>query len=883
MKESTTGGQNINGETDALSLGAVAAKQTPRGTKRIAKIFTCPHCGRQHIGKTKYCPYCGMEMKIKVIVNGRAVRANNDKSAVQFTLLHKIVALVAVLLIAIGVSSVFVIENARGNYSPQKLLAGYVKSVNENDNYALAEALYPKNSPEYIKLLETLPDTGAGQIRRRITVTEPAVEEGPRYCLVTATVEYIVTETDAEGNVSEIQNDTYPDQTFHMMKKGTRWYFTSMPSQTGNEKPASFTLGEVYTVAFDTLGAGTLAEQYVPTEDGYLQPVDETLLVKDGKYFAGWYSDPDYKMPFAFSSKVASDMTLYALWVDDGTTYQISFVTNQDGYTVPAQTVKVGGTVSAPSLYAAKNLVFDGWFADSSFTKVYDFDIEVAGNLTLYAKWSEVSFVYSYDTNKGGYYITGIASGDPTWIVFPSKHSDDKPVVGINTAAFAEKKSLQTVEIPDSIKYIGEKAFSNCTNLKLIEGCRGVEIVGFKAFDGTPWYEQAAQEAAALDAVDEKYGLVIIGKALYKCVEVPQSGVIITPLNVVSITDEAFADLDKLSQIVIKSEVETIGSRAFKNCVNLRTVTLSAKTVNGEAFLNCIWLDKVNGFEKVTVMGDGIFSGCEKLTFVELNPELKSLPSRTFLNCAKLDEVILPSGLEKIGDSAFSGCKLLKNLGNSNELPASLSTIEARAFKNCTSLTNIKFSSVKTVRDEVFYGCEALVEVTGFNQVTSIGYGIFNGCSELTAVSLNDKLTSIPRETFQNCSKLVNITLPSALTTIDKSAFSGCASLERVVLPSGLTNIGESAFSGCISLLGIGNDGKLPAKVSAIGANAFKDCRKLSFVYLHKDIRTIGSNAFGGCSAITIMCELTEGQKPSGWASDFLGNPKAHIEWKPAE
>ncbi len=51
-----------------------------------------------------------------------------------------------------------------------------------------------------------------------------------------------------------------------------------------------------------TVAAGTLIPRDCPEREGYI--------------FGGWYTDSDFKMSYDFSAPVASDMTLYAKWIE---------------------------------------------------------------------------------------------------------------------------------------------------------------------------------------------------------------------------------------------------------------------------------------------------------------------------------------------------------------------------------------------------------------------------------------------------------------------------------------------------------------------------------------------------------------------------------------
>lgn len=69
-------------------------------------------------------------------------------------------------------------------------------------------------------------------------------------------------------------------------------------------------------------------------------------------------------------------------------------------------------------------------------------------------------------------------------------------------------------------------------------------------------------------------------------------------------------------------------------------------------------------------------------------------------------------------------------------LPESLPSLQENAFKNCTSLTEIRIpANVTEIPDYAFYNCVKLATVTMSNHVTRIGVAAFKDCSSLTHLS----------------------------------------------------------------------------------------------------------------------------------------------------
>ena len=72
---------------------------------------------------------------------------------------------------------------------------------------------------------------------------------------------------------------------------------------------------------------------------------------------------------------------------DTPETFSVSFNMNGHGSQIAYQTVKEGEKAERPEDPTASGYIFKGWYSDAKCTKAYDFDTEVTGDLTLYAKW----------------------------------------------------------------------------------------------------------------------------------------------------------------------------------------------------------------------------------------------------------------------------------------------------------------------------------------------------------------------------------------------------------------------------------------------------------------------------------------------------------------
>lgn len=178
----------------------------------------------------------------------------------------------------------------------------------------------------------------------------------------------------------------------------------------------------------------------------------------------------------------------------DLTYYEVTF-DSMGGSQVPSQQVLAGNPVRRPDAPTREDYTFSGWYQDSEYTDLWDFDTDrVEADMTLYARWDEVSeepkptssLVYELDEATNTYTVIDV--GEETNVVIPSTY-EGLPVTRIQgqygTGAFA-RKDIVSITIPDSIIEIGNNSFNNCSDLVEVNISEGsnLETIGRNAFSG---------------------------------------------------------------------------------------------------------------------------------------------------------------------------------------------------------------------------------------------------------------------------------------------------------------------------------------------------------------------------------------------------------------
>lgn len=194
------------------------------------------------------------------------------------------------------------------------------------------------------------------------------------------------------------------------------------------------------------------------------------------------------------------------------------------------------------------------------------------------------------DSGNAAYQSSGncIVDTSSKTLVFGCRNSvipTDGSVTAIGDGAFVGCNGLKSIVIPDSVTSIGARAFKSCTSLASISLPNIVKKIGTEAFFDTAYYNNSANwDNGALYignhfieadfSIEGRYIVkegtkTIAGGAFTACIFLSR---VILPGSLVSIGDYAFAGLEELTSITIRSQVEYIGSFSFNECVKLDTI-----------------------------------------------------------------------------------------------------------------------------------------------------------------------------------------------------------------------------------------------------------------------------------------------------------------------
>lgn len=322
------------------------------------------------------------------------------------------------------------------------------------------------------------------------------------------------------------------------------------------------------------------------------------------------------------------------------------------------------------------------------------------------------------------------------------------------------------VKIPSGIRRIKAEVFRNLPQLREVELPESVEYIGARAFHGTAWLEDLCRNSP-MAAVN---GMLLDGS---RC-----RGEVTVPPDIRLVCGWAFANGLGIEKIRFVSERVKVEEYAFRNCISLKEIALPggccvrfsgigdrekelpvlAKQAVTES-LNCFKTD-----------GNGVLRACTgNIPVLRLAHGITAVGDGAFQEGNLLTEIWFPDTVRRIGKSAFMGCKWLREVRQAQNVEE----IGALAFSGCGSLERVELSE----------------------RLHQIGGRAFENCTSLKEIRIPEGVEEIPERAFFRCFSLKVLVLPSTVRKIGREAFGFCRGLEEIRIPEGAI-LEERAFAG---------------------------------------------------------------------------------------
>ncbi len=584
-------------------------------------------------------------------------------------------------------------------------------------------------------------------------------------------------------------------------------------------------------------------------------------------------------------------------------TFTVTFDTD-GGSTVAAQTVKEGEKATRPANPTKTDFEFDNWYTAKTGGEVFDFDKEVTGDVTVYARWTAVSaktvtFKVNYVAADGlddshdksetvtlqvgaalpsvsydyiesrGYFtdqaMTTAFSGD--------KVTEDMPELWIKLdrkLTITEGQYVFTLREDNTTYAIAENAANKPSaaevTLPLKVGPYDVTAVARRGFTSSSFTKLTIPEGYTDIVENAFYGntsLVVVN----------------FPTTLKAIDANAFLDASALTVVWFSEGLETIGINAFSGA-NLPFVILPAslKLIESGAF------DVRQPAEDTTVLEEVLFMGSvapniEKGAFGDERRDY--LCAGDALDAYKTALTASETGgsLYEFDDTrldfqgrytAAEGERFGIEFWMSGSWKGVVKTVDSFEIVELSSYDlfyyiggAVEERRAALIENDTFTFKMYGADTDGFIIVDDVLYD-YIGSEEVLYIPEN--ITEVAPDAVQGLATLKMVIFGDKVTTVGDRAFVGNPYLVSVIFGTGIDHIGDDAFSLATYLIDIHfpNAEKAP---SYIGKNAFYRLDGIALVP--------STTEWGGLMTVYVGGSFWGDASPSDYVTLFNVNNKA--------
>ena len=363
----------------------------------------------------------------------------------------------------------------------------------------------------------------------------------------------------------------------------------------------------------------------------------------------------------------------------------------------------------------------------------------------------------------------------------PYSSNSDECIPGY---AFQGKLSLISIMLPDNLKAIGHKAFSDCKSLSgNISFPEGLETIAAGAFMNCTNLSSISFPST-LVTLGQENGMLYSDGAFANCTGLCCE--IVIPEKMESIGPNTFRGDDGLyGQIYLPESLRFLGEAAFRGCNGLSgSLKIPHKIcqIPDECFWSCGFGGTLTLHDGITSIGTRAFSDCYFKGGLSLPSQLEVISEESFESCKFSGSLVLPAGVRVIGKRAFNWNSRLTGI---LEIPGNVISLGAGAFANCQGIEGVVIpESLETIKSE-FGAYGAFEDCFGINRIVckgvtppvisdDFGHSVFRGVSkenftvEVPEAAVPNYRTSSGWKDFKRISAYRNLSLePHAVTALN--------------------------------------------------------------------------------------------------------------------
>lgn len=311
-------------------------------------------------------------------------------------------------------------------------------------------------------------------------------------------------------------------------------------------------------------------------------------------------------------------------------------------------------------------------------------------------------------------------------------------------------------------------------------------------------------------------GVTVLDNAFWGCSQLTSINL---PNGLTTIRNYAFY-LTGLTELVLPDSITTLGDDAFRNAINIRTLTVgrNVATVGKRLFMKMTSLEVLNlGSGDYSAVYSQMFQDSPNIRVINIGDSVTRINTVPDSDGGNLrTEVLEEINVEENNPvySSYNGALMNKektilykypSAKQTLEIPTSITKFDKSSFWG-TCIDNLIIPSHVTDLSSFSIFTEAKMRYFSYSgDVLNFGRYIFSKCVNLEEFSFRDFTTSIGDtaycgEVFAGCTSLKKVRWSSSCNYIPLKCFQGCTALTEVSNIDHVTRISSGAFDGCSSL-----------------------------------------------------------------------------------